>query len=372
MHLGLIVPDLSHDNGWAQYSLSLSRALHRAGIHLTIVSGDETAPVEGVPFEPVLTTLTPHQRFTVPRMLLRTPQVRAILKNCDLIHTTAEPYAPLGNWIAGDRPFVLTGHGSYVQISKLHRWPVSALYRRAFYRAQVVCVSHYTARIAGETLPDVRTVVINNGVDVERFASLPALETGKRGPTILSVGGVKRRKGTLELVRAMAIVRQHIPDAQCMILGSLTAETRYVARVRAEIAQLGLEDWVHLVDFVPEETLLGWYGTADVFVLPSINVGLSFEGFGLVHLEASAAGLPVIGTSGCGVEDAVDDGVTGLLLPQDQLEEQLPQAILDVLTDPPRAARMGAAGREKARHQTWDHVAQEMIALYESLLEGQR
>ena len=87
-------------------------------------------------------------------------------------------------------------------------------------------------------------------------------------------------------------------------------------------------------------------------------------------MRARAAGLPVIGTNGCGVEDAVDDDVTGLLLAQDNLTETLPQAIIELLTDPQRAARMGAAGREKARNHTWDHVAQEMIALYERLLHG--
>ena len=118
---------------------------------------------------------------------------------------------------------------------------------------------------------------------------------------------------------------------------------------------------------VDEETLLGWYAAAQVFALPSLNVGSRFEGFGLAHLEASAAGLPVISTRDCGVEDAIVDGVTGLLLPQERLSETLAAAILTLLRDPQRARRMGAAGRAHAQEQTWDKVAQEQIALYAQL-----
>jgi phosphatidylinositol alpha-1,6-mannosyltransferase len=238
----------------------------------------------------------------------------------------------------------------------------------------VVCVSYYTARVLSDILPGVRTAVVNNGVDVERFSHLrdgantPSNAITKQGPTILSVGAVKLRKGTFELVQAMPAVLQHIPDAHCVILGSLDMEPDYVSRVRATISALGLSDCVHLMGRVPDETLLGWYGAADVFVLPSINSGWKFEGYGLVHMEASAAGLPVIGTRDCGAEDAIDDGVTGLLVPQVGIAEALPQAIISILSDPERARQMGAAGRAKAATQTWDHVARQMIALYEAAL----
>jgi phosphatidylinositol alpha-1,6-mannosyltransferase len=166
----------------------------------------------------------------------------------------------------------------------------------------------------------------------------------------------------------MAAVRQQIPGVQCVILGSLNTRSGYIACVKAAIAELGLTDCVHLLGRVSDETLLGWYGAADVFVLPSINDGWKFEGYGLVHMEASAAGLPVIGTTECGAADAIDDGVTGLLVPQSGIAEALPGAILSILSDPARARRMGDAGRARAQRQTWDHVAQQMIALYESEL----
>jgi phosphatidylinositol alpha-1,6-mannosyltransferase len=91
---------------------------------------------------------------------------------------------------------------------------------------------------------------------------------------------------------------------------------------------------------------MSWYGSAHVFALPSLNVGWKFEGYGLAHLEASAAGLPVIGTTDCGAADAIDDGVTGLLVTQAQVAERLPAAIIRLLSDPALAAQMIALYNE--------------------------
>jgi phosphatidyl-myo-inositol dimannoside synthase len=101
-----------------------------------------------------------------------------------------------------------------------------------------------------------------------------------------------------------------------------------------------------------------------VFVLTSINQEWRFEGFGLVLLEAGAAGLPVIGTRDCGVEDAIDEGVTGLLVPQEGVESALATAILSLLRDPRQREIIGSAGRVKTKKQTWDAVAAQMTALY--------
>jgi glycosyltransferase involved in cell wall biosynthesis len=98
-----------------------------------------------------------------------------------------------------------------------------------------------------------------------------------------------------------------------------------------------------------------------------MNAGGKFEGFGLTHLEASAAGLPVIGTTDCGAEDAIVDGVTGLLVSQSAVTAALPGAIINLLTDPVRAKQMGAAGQERAQTQTWNRVAQRMIEVYENV-----
>jgi len=103
-----------------------------------------------------------------------------------------------------------------------------------------------------------------------------------------------------------------------------------------------------------------------VFALPSLSVGERFEGFGLVFLEASASGLPVIGTTGSGVEEAIIAGETGLLVPQDD-PDALAGAIARLLQDEPLRARMGAAGRAYARTQDWSAVAGRVKDVYAAL-----
>jgi phosphatidylinositol alpha-1,6-mannosyltransferase len=299
---------------------------------------------------------------------MQAPQLAALLRDCDIIHSTVEPYAPLARLVAGRRPCCITAHGSFVRSLPQRRWPGGWLYRQSLRHSHLVCVSNYTANVAQQVLPGVRTSVIANGIDAAVFNAAPSQKIATQGPTILSVGEVKARKGTLELLQAIAVVRQSIPDVQCVIIGNVDKASDYVAQVRQEISALGLEGQVHLLDQVGDSTLANWYAAADLFVVPAINVGAKFEGFGLVFLEASAAGLPVVGTSGSGVEDAIDDGVTGLLVPQSTVTADLPNAIITLLTDRARAERMGAAGREWAKNHGWDVAVSKLLTLYEDLL----
>ncbi len=362
LKIGLLTCELTHKHGWAHYSLSLIQALQRLGVEMTIIAARNTPPINGLAVHPLLPNTNPRERFLLPKMALRTSAISRLLRDCHVVHATVEPYAPAAMWAASDKPLIVTGHGSYMRLSQERRWPFNALYGRVFERAHVVCVSHYTESVVHAVLPAAHTSVVNNGVDIERFSYTPRTKTELK--MVLSVGAVKPRKGTLELVRAMAEVRRQIPDAQCVIIGSLTQEIAYVGQIRAAIRDLHLEDCVQLLGHVPDETLMRWYRDADIFVVPSMNDGWKFEGYGIVYLEASAAGLPVIGTTENGGEDAIDDGITGLLVPQDEVAEKLPEAIIHLLTHPELAAQMGAAGRAKAERQTWNHVTQEMVALY--------
>ena len=111
-----------------------------------------------------------------------------------------------------------------------------------------------------------------------------------------------------------------------------------------------------------------WFSAADVFALPAMNDGLWFEGFGLVLVEAGAAGRAVVGTDGCGVADAIEHGATGLVISQENVAEELPRALLELLENPSKAATMGAAGRLRAQSQTWAAVAEQVIDLYQRAL----
>lgn len=366
MRIGLLTAELNRANGWATYSSNLVEGLQALGIQTVIVSARNSPPTQ-IETRPLLPTLTPPDSHSLVRSLRLLPRLRTIFRDCDIIHATAEPYAILAAALAGERPLFITAHGSYINLPRLRRFPVGALYRRALQRAQLLCVSRHTAKVAAELLPGVSTVVINNGVAAARFArSAPKID--KRAPTVLAAGGIKPRKGTLQLVEAMATVREALPAAQCVILGDPGAGSDYTARLQRRIDELKLGDQVRILGFVDEAIMRGWLAAADVVALPAMNDGLFFEGFGLVLLEAGAAGTAVVGTDNCGVADAIIDGETGLIVSQKQLARELPQALVQLLGDPARAAEMGAAGKKYAQTQTWQAVAEQVSKLYQAAL----
>ena len=365
--VGFLTGDIGRRHGWAHYSLELLTALQGAGLPMTVLSAHNSPDAPPLRQQRLLPNTSPAQRCLLARNLLAAPAVARALRSCDLLHTLVEPYAICGGLVAGRRPHLLTSHGTFLRLLTQRRRPAGTLWRAAFARAQLVCVSHYTARVARQSLPAAQPLVIANGIRPQRFSQDVAAPPPTWGPTVLAVGAIKPRRGTLELVRAMAQVISELPQAQCVIIGSLREAPAYVGQVRAAIHAAGLTQQVQLTGPLDDTTLRGWYAAAQVFAMPSLNVGLRFEGFGLAGLEAAAAGLPVIGTRDCGAEDVIVDGVTGLLLPQENVTPALAQAILALLRDPRRARRMGAAGRARAQRQTWERVARQYLALYQEL-----
>ncbi len=367
MRIGLLAPELTEAHGWGRYTIDLARALAgQEDVTLVIAAsaaspGDGGLPHEG--YSPILPPVSPAQRGVAPRSLLAVPRLRRLFASCDVLHATAEHYLPAAALAAGSRPVIVTAHGTYLPLHLRGR--LGALFRRAAARATILAVSRYTAEQVRLCLPGAALQVISNGVHVERFSRPPAALPEKAGPTVLSVGVNKARKGFHILLEALPLVRADVPDVQCVIIGD-NRDQPYQAYLRGIIAARGLEGAAHLLGRVPEETLLGWYHRADVFALPSLNTGGQFEGFGLVHLEAGAAGLPTIGTLGCGAEDAIEDGRTGFLIPQDD-PAALAAAITRLLRDPDLRARQGRAGRARAEAFSWEAIAAQVRRVYDGV-----
>ena len=368
MRIGLLTSDLGAGHGWANYSLNLIRQLRAREIQTTVICARNSANVD-IPQHPILPAVAPPERHSLIKMLRQLPRARALLGDCDILHCTIEPYAILAAAVAERRPLFITAHGSYVNLPRMRGFPVGSMYRRAFERAHLICVSRHSAQVARALMPNVRSIqLIHQGVDAARFAQPTVIEVEKTGPTVATLGEVKPRKGTLELVEAMAVVRERLPEAQCVIMGNPQTGSRYTTLVERRIRELGLEGNVKIMGFVDDDTLRAWLAAADVFALPSMNDAMYFEGFGLVVLEASAAGTAVVGTDKCGVADAIIDGVTGFVVAQDNIAEALPRALLALLEDPAKAEQMGAAGRKHANAMTWAAMADQVIALYQAAL----
>ena len=182
MRIGLITSDLSTKNGWANYSLNLVRQLQARGISTTVVCAHNSPAVD---FEThsLLPSVAPPERHSFVKSFRQLPRVGHLLRDCDIVHSTIEPYAILAAAVAGDRPLFVTAHGSYVNLPRMRGFPLGQLYRRAFARAQLICVSQHTAQVALAQNPGARVQVINNGLDAARFMKSPSLMVNKTRPT---------------------------------------------------------------------------------------------------------------------------------------------------------------------------------------------
>ncbi|MCC7104091.1 MAG: glycosyltransferase family 4 protein [Chloroflexi bacterium] len=364
LRLLVMAQTLEPRDGWASYALGLIGGLAEQGVRPTVLL-DRHAPEPALPVEWSACLSAPLAALSRPEAMLGNAwQVARHRPGADLLHWMVEPYVTAA--LPGlNGPYCITAHGTYGTAPLRQRWPIPWLFRSAMRRARrVFCVSEFTRQTILEKLPLDNLEVIHNG----HAWPGPLGQSGRSpgSPLLLGVGALKERKGYHVAIRALARLRERYPTIRYEIVGD-DSDRKYVGRLRGLIQDLGLERHVELLGSVDEQTLRQRYDAADVFLLSPINVGQSFEGYGIVYLEAGTHALPVVGSADCGAAEAIDDGATGLLAPQ-QDDEALAERVARLLDDPPLAVRLGAAGREKAERQRWSNVARRYLDAYERCL----
>jgi phosphatidylinositol alpha-1,6-mannosyltransferase len=221
-----------------------------------------------------------------------------------------------------------------------------------------IAISSYTESLlaaAGVDGADVRR--IPPGVDLPVQATPLAAER----PTIVTVSRLADPyKGHDVVMRALASVRERVPEVQWVVIGDGPLRPRLEALAR----DCGVDGVVRFLGAVSDEERDEWLRRMDVFVMPSRlpRAGRAGEGFGIVYLEAGARAKPVVAGNVAGAPDAVRDGETGLLVdPTD------PAAVADALSrlllDRELAAKLGRAGAEHAREFAWPLIARRVRAL---------
>ena len=206
-------------------------------------------------------------------------------------------------------------------------------------------------------------VIIPNGIDVARFSdpSLAPIERFSDGkPNILFVGRLEKRKGFRHLLAAFAHIKKAVPAVRLIVAGAYEKADKEAFVIYARRHRL---QGVRFVGFVSEEDLPRYYRTCDVFCAPSIG----FESFGLVLLEAMAAGRPIVASDIAGYRAVVRNGEEGLLVPPGD-EGALAIALISLLRDSALRQRMGERGQARASAYSWDKVAQRILRFYGELL----
>jgi phosphatidylinositol alpha-1,6-mannosyltransferase len=272
---------------------------------------------------------------------------------------------------AGASRVLASTHGHEVGWSMLPG--VRSVLRRIGDDSDVVTyVSRYTrGRFASAFGPNAALEHLPPGVDSERFRPDPASSSEMRArhglgqrPTVVCLSRLVPRKGQDMLIRALPSIRQRVSGAALVIAGG----GPYLDTLRGLAGRFGVTDHVTFTGGVPSADLPAYHAMADVFAMPcrTRGAGLDVEGLGIVFLEASATGVPVIAGSSGGAPETVQHNKTGLVV-DGRSVQQVADAVSELLGDPDRAAAMGAAGREWVTTQwRWDALAGRLSDLIRS------
>jgi phosphatidylinositol alpha-1,6-mannosyltransferase len=293
------------------------------------------------------------------KILLPTPRVARnlarIIKDSDIQVAAFGAAAPLGLLStsmkrAGIRKTVALTHGHEVWWAKV--FPFNLAMRRIGSSIDsLTYLGEFTQRAIARSLSKAsaeKMVKIAPGIDVEHFSPQDSTQLrrdlkldDKR--VIVSVGRLVHRKGQDHLIQSLPEILRSVPNAHVLIVG----QGPYLSHLKKLVEELNVVDHVSFIGRIQYAQLPQYICAGDIFAMPSRSrfFGLEVEGLGIVYLEASACGLPVIAGSSGGAPDAVVDGVTGIVV-DGESDTAIAQAAIKLLKDLDGAKTMGLAGRE--------------------------
>lgn len=259
-------------------------------------------------------------------------------------------------------PYIVHCYGE--EIHFWNRFPVSRRWIREILggAAAVTCISRYTRDLLRSlALYQGDVEMLYPGTDSSRFQALDSRSVREQhqlgdAPVLLTVARLLPRKWHDRVLEALPALRRRHPGLRYLIVGAGPTE----ARLREQTAALGLSQEVVFVGSVPHGDVPRYFAAADVFVHPNRQLASGdVEGFGIVFLEAGAAGLPVVGGNSGGTPDAIRDGETGYLVDPNDVGA-ITDRLTMLLSDPALRTRMGAAGRTWAAGFTWEAAARQV------------
>ncbi len=388
-----------------QTSRALQRAGHEAAIFTSLALSDQRretiqgVPVRRFPYTYPFLGLSAQDKRDMDKKggnLLSLSLLLGLLREpgVDVLHAhTGKRVGGVVRTAARLRgiPYVVTLHGGFFEVPKgemdqmlapIQNRPEWGRIFGAFLGARrvledaaaVVCVGGDEYVAAQAKLPGQRVELIPNGVDCEAFAQGDAagfraahgLATDRR--IILCVSRIDYQKNQIGLVDALAQVATQVPTVHLVLLGPVTV-AGYHERLLNRVRELGLTDRVTLIPGLrPDDPMLpAAYHAAEVFCLPSLH-----EPFGIVILEAWAAGRPVVASRVGGIPSFTQDG-EDVIQAQPGDTADLAARLIQVMGDPRFAGRLAAAGQAKARRDyAWSAIAARLVDIYRELPRARR
>lgn len=217
----------------------------------------------------------------------------------------------------------------------------------------IVAVSQYTKQLVAHLKRDVQ--VIHNGIDLNQWQMDELSEVRLKGvPVLTTVGRVSSRKGQLQVIKLLPELKMIYPKIHYHCIGIPTEADAFLSQAKA----LGVEDQVTFHGAVDDQVLKASLLATDVFVMLSTesNTG-DVEGFGIALLEANALGIPSIGSKGCGIADAITDGVSGFLVDIGDVAA-FSSSLSRLLDDPQKFKTQAKAWAEK---HDWNQIIKQYL-----------
>jgi phosphatidyl-myo-inositol dimannoside synthase len=347
------------------------REKHRVFIVTSFAKAPQSA--ERDTFRAPLAGLIPFAFYALWRgamVLARGPQTRVVFGGSALV----TPLVLILARVFCRRAVVLT-HG------------LDVIHRNAFY--QLLCVrwlkfcdrvianSNYTGALTqSKAVAQERLTVIPPGVQPDRFDIPTDVNATKRRwnlegkKIILFVGRLAKRKGIKEFIEKslVEIVRQ-IPETVFLIVGdnptqSLAHRDNVVGEIDMTVSKLSLENEVRLLGALSDNEVISLYHVCDVVLLPALDMKDDVEGFGIVLLEAAAAGKPVVATRVGGIPEAIEEGKSGILIAPDDYQP-LSRSVIGLLSNNKERLAMGQYARERIKEKfCWAKI----IGQYQAVL----
>lgn len=356
------------DTGWGgaeRHALALTTGLvqrgHGCQVAYLVGDGylDGTFASRGVP-----TTNLRARSWVDPAALARLIQL-VRRERFDVLHGhlfPGEVFATLAGLWAPGVALVCTKHNDEAFLRRRH---FGILHRIISYRAaRTIAISDHVRRFTIEigTADPSRVLTIHYGYDVP--AAFPSREDVRRtvgaqteGFLVGTAARLAVQKGHMHFLEAMPALVSEIPSLQVVIVGEGPMRPTLERRAR----ELGVDQYLRLPGFCPD--VQGFMCGLDIFVMPSL-----WEGFGLVLLEAMAAGRPIVASNVSAIPEVVEDGVTGLLVPPAD-PAALAEAILTLWREPALREKLGHGGRERLQERfSLDHMVDRTEQVYTEVL----
>lgn len=321
MKVLVITNTLYQRSGSGRYSRGVVENLQLAGVEVMVLCEQKPGSLN-IEWHRLLPSGSP---VSFLRNILMT---RWLARSVDVVHALdGWPFGVYGyaGVLGTSKKFFINGVGTY-SVAPLYSLWIGWLMRRAYQAADgIFCISAYVkSQLLQAGVSPSKTTVVHLGSDKlpvlspeeeERYRD--ELSIDRQGfPLILTVGDIKNRKGQLDTLKAVGRLKEKYPQIVYIAVG--TSNLEYIKGMHAYAASHGLTDNFHAISNIDDKKLSFLYSTCTLIALNSNNneTRHHFEGFGLAIIEGYQFGKPAVGSRDCGIEDAIEDGKTGLLTNQ--------------------------------------------------------